>query len=54
MVEALGLRPILTSGGPAQLLYGKLATAMPETSVRPPIWEAVLNAWRLQPARARA
>ncbi|CAN5411768.1 hypothetical protein BH10PSE4_BH10PSE4_41790 [soil metagenome] len=53
MVEVLGLRPMLTSGGPVQVLYGKLATAMPEAATRPSLWDA-LGAWRLPPSRVRA
>ena len=52
MVEALGLRPLLESAGPAQTLRGKLVAAMPESPAKPSIWETVLGG--LRPQRASA
>jgi hypothetical protein len=55
MVDALGVRPDLTASGPAEILYGKLAAALPEPPARPSLWKWLLGqAGNRAPAPAEA
>jgi hypothetical protein len=54
MADALGLRSALAAAGPAQILYGKLAAALPEPASRPSPWRTMFAALRMRTRGAEA
>jgi hypothetical protein len=54
VAETLGLRSALAAAGPAQILYGKLASALPEPALRPSPWRAMFAAMRMRTRGAEA
>ena len=52
MVDALEIRSALNASGPAQILYDKLAAALPEPPAKPSWWVLLLGQVGLRPAKA--